>query len=232
MNRSEALYNDYWNNQMETRGKRKYYERLYSHLSHKFIFQDGDKIADIAGGNGHNLMSLGITSADVFDISDSGLAIAQKNGFGVIKADIHRRFPVEEESYDAAICFEVLEHLHFPNKTLSEINNILKPNGILYVAQPNMRPDGVIHVRRYSFRELIDDLEKSGFSIVWSDYVPAYTMRDSILSDIKKNPSWVRKVIQCVNLTLSYLPWRIRYQMAVCIPNRFALMFVVKAIKT
>ena len=149
----------------------------------------------------------------------------------VFEGDIEDLFPIEKEKYDAAFCFEVLEHLHYPNKTLAEINNVLKSKGVLYLGQPNMRADGVYHVRRYHLQELLQDLDKTGFAIEWVDYVPAYSVRSAILSDIRKNPSWTRKTIQCLNLVLSYLPWRIRYQLARWVPDRFALIFVVKAVK-
>lgn len=227
---AEDIYKDYWDNS-ESRDKRRYYERLYSHLTHKITFPKHQKILDVAGGNGQNLAFFKISNADVLDISDSGLAIAQKRGYTPIKGDIQKRFPMAENQYDIALCFEVLEHLHYPAKTLVEINNVLKKNAVLYVAQPNMKPDGKIHVRRYYQSELTADLKKSGFTIEWIDYVPAYTMREAILSDIRNNPSLMRKMIQCVNLTLSYLPWKIRYKMAHLIPDRFALMVVVKAVK-
>ena len=101
----------------------------------------------------------------------------------------------------------------------------------MYLGQPNMRADGVHHVRRYQFQELMQDLDKTGFAVEWVDYVPAYSVRSAILSDIRKNNSGVRKAIQCLNLVLSYLPWRIRYQLSLWMPDRFALIFVVKAVE-
>ena len=124
-----------------------------------------------------------------------------------------------------------LEHLHRPNKTLTEIHNVLKPDGVLYLGQPNMRADGVYHVRRYYLKDLLDDLDKVGFVCEWIDYVPAYSMREAILSDIQRNPSFLRKAIQCVNLFLSFLPFGVRYRMAKMLPDRFALLFILKAIK-
>jgi len=230
-NRAEALYKDYWQGSTEEREKRAYYERLYRHIKPRLQVQEGWRILDVAGGNGHFMRYMEIKNARLLDISQSGLEEARKSGFETIFGDIERRFPIEENSYDAVFLFEVLEHLYKPNKTLAEIHNILKPGGILYVGQPNMRADGVYHVRRYYLNELLNDVEKTGFKVEWIDYVPAYTMREAILSDIKRNPSFLRKLIQCVNLTLSFLPWRVRYQLAKWIPNRFGLLFVLKLTK-
>ena len=93
------------------------------------------------------------------------------------------------------------------------------------------RADGVHHVRRYGLKELHDDLQKCGFDVEWTDFVPAYTMPDAILDDIRKNPSWARKAVQCVNLMLSLLPWEFRYRLARLAPDRFGLIFIVKAVR-
>ena len=90
---------------------------------------------------------------------------------------------------------------------------------------------GVHHLRGYYLKPLLDDLKKTGFEIEWVDHVPAYSMRDAILSDIRLNRSVIRKMIQCINLALSLLPWKIRYMMAKLHPNRFSLILVVKATK-
>ena len=231
MNSKESTYRDYWKDPSVDRRQDDYYTRLYAHIKPKIKIRPNSRTLDVGGGSGQNLLFFRIKDADVLDISDSGLAQAEQNGFNPIKGDVQARFPIEENTYDNALCFEILEHLHHPNITLSETYNVLKSGGILYLAIPNMRPDGVIHVRRYHIKELLDDLSKCGFNQEWVDYVPAYTMRDAILSDIRKNPSIIRRLIQCINLMLSFLPWQVRYQMAQWVPDRFALLFVVKMTK-
>ena len=225
----ESLYRTSWEQAPESRQKRLYYGRLYAHLKDRI--KPSGKILDVAGGPGLFLRYLEIRQADILDISDSGIRIASEFGYRTIKGNVEERFPFEPESYDSVTLFEVLEHLHRPNKTLAEIHNVLKPDGALYIGQPNMRPDGLIHVRRYYLKPLLDDLDKSGFKAEWVDFVPAYSMRDSIVSDIRKNKSFVRKLIQTVNLALSYLPFNARYAMAKAWPDRFALLFVIKAVK-
>lgn len=225
------VYKDYWTGQEAERERRAYYERLYRNVRPRIEVKSGWRILDVAGGNGQFMRYLGVTEADILDISESGIEAAKRNGYKTILGDIEKRFPIPEETYDAAFCFEVLEHLHRPNKTLTEIHNVLKPDGVLYLGQPNMRADGIYHVRRYYLNDLLDDLDKAGFVPEWIDYVPAYSMREAILSDIQRNPSFLRKAIQRVNLFLSFLPREVRYRMAKMLPNRFALLFILKAIK-
>ncbi len=229
--RAAEVYKDYWTGQDAERERRDYYERLYRGIRHRIEIKEGWKILDVAGGNGQFLKYLGVKDADILEISASGIEAARQKGYNTILCDVEKRFPIREETYDCAFCFEVLEHLHRPNKTLVEIHNVLKSQGVLYVGQPNMRADGVHHVRRYYLRGLLEDLDKSGFKVEWIDYVPAYSMPEAIVSDIRRNPSFVRKAVQCVNLALSLLPEALRIRMARAIPDRFALIFVVKAVK-
>ncbi|OGW83102.1 MAG: hypothetical protein A3C47_04765 [Omnitrophica bacterium RIFCSPHIGHO2_02_FULL_51_18] len=228
---AETFYRDYWVGQEEVRKKRNYYDRLYGRLKHRIEWKQDWKILDVAGGNGQLMQYFNIPQADILDISRSGLAAAKCSGYRTIFGDIQKRFPIAENTYDAAFLFEVLEHLPYPNKTLSETHHVLKRGGVLYVGQPNMRADGVHHVRRYYQGPLLEDLEKAGFLIEWIDYVPAYSMPEAILSDIHRNPSWIRKAIQSCNLILSLFPHSVRYRMAKTVPDRFALLFVVKAVK-
>ena len=229
--RAAEVYKDYWTGQDAERERRAYYERLYRGVRHRIEIREGWKVLDVAGGNGQFLRYLGVTDADILDISESGIEAAKKKGYRTILGDVEKRFPIPEGTYDAALCFEVLEHLHNPSKSLAEIHNVLKPRGILYVGQPNMRADGVHHVRRYYLKPLLDDLDKTGFTAEWVDTVPAYSMPEAIVSDIRRNPSFARKAIQCVNLALSFLSEPVRTRMARAVPDRFALLFIVKAVK-
>jgi SAM-dependent methyltransferase len=228
--RAEQLYKDFWTG-TSSKTRQAYYHRLYAHLRSKIYIAQHAKVLDVAGGTGELLQYFDIHSADIIDISSSGFEEARKHGYNPIQADVEKRFPIEPSYYDAAFCFEVLEHLYRPNKTLAEIHNVLKEDGVFYIGQPNMRADGLVHVRRYYPRELLQDLEKTGFEVEWVDYSPAYSDRPGILDDIRNNKSWIRKGIQCLNLLLSSLPWAMRYRMAHLWPDRFALLVIVKARK-
>lgn len=185
----EMDYKNYWSNEnWEKREKRQYYQKLYSRVKSRIAVPADARVLDVGGGDGHFTHFLGIKNenVDIIDISDSGRDIANRIGFKTINADIEKRFPFPDAVYDAALCFEVLEHLCAPDITLSETNRVLKPNGILYVGQPNMRADGVHHLRRFYLQNITGILEQNGFKIEWVDFVPAFTMRDAIIDDIKK----------------------------------------------
>jgi SAM-dependent methyltransferase len=146
------------------------------------------------------LSYLGVREADILDISNSGLEIASKRGYRTVQGDLQKPFPVAPGSYDAAFCFEVLEHLHHPEITVAETRKALKRGGILYVGQPNMRADGVHHVRRFYKRDIVHLLEAADFKIDWIDYVPGFIVREAIWDDIKKTTSSWRKIKQTLAL--------------------------------
>jgi ubiquinone/menaquinone biosynthesis C-methylase UbiE len=52
-----------------------------------------------------------------------------------IKADVHS-LPLPDDSYDAVLCTEVLEHIHSPIVALKEVCRILKPGGTLILTAP------------------------------------------------------------------------------------------------
>lgn len=74
-------------------------------------------------------------------------------------------------------------------------------------------------------------LENAGFKIEWVDYVPGFIVRDAIWDDIRKTKSWLRKIKQTVALGISLLPRNVLYWIATKIPDRFCLIFIIRAIK-
>ncbi|MBX7227784.1 MAG: methyltransferase domain-containing protein [Chitinophagales bacterium] len=63
----------------------------------------------------------------------------QMNQFDTSKIDIVSditNIPVENSSFDAIMCIEVLEHVPDPVKALNELVRILKPNGYLIITAP------------------------------------------------------------------------------------------------
>lgn len=45
--------------------------------------------------------------------------------------------PFGDESFDVVICLEVVEHVDFPGKVMSEVHRVLRPGGVLVVGTPN-----------------------------------------------------------------------------------------------
>lgn len=75
--------------------------------------------------------------------------------------------PCEDEKYDCAICFELLEHVKNPDKVLKEISRILKTNGLFFLSMPYMfrHHPNPIDMQRWSSEKIHIELEKHNFKI-------------------------------------------------------------------
>lgn len=76
--------------------------------------------------------------------------------------------PVEDGSFDAVLCIQVLEHLDSPDSAFREFHRILKPGGRAYVSAPllageHQQPHDFFRYTRYGFAALG---ERNGFRVV------------------------------------------------------------------
>jgi SAM-dependent methyltransferase len=63
--------------------------------------------------------------------------------------DPHERWPVEDASFDGAVCTQVLEHAADHEHTLAELRRVLRPGGTLILSVPWMYHE---HGAPYDFR--------------------------------------------------------------------------------
>lgn len=76
--------------------------------------------------------------------------------------------PVEEGSFDAVLCIQVLEHLDRPDLAFFEFCRILKPGGRVYLSAPllageHQQPYDFFRYTRYGYQKLA---ERSGFKVI------------------------------------------------------------------
>jgi len=83
-------------------------------------------------------------------------------------SDVQDMDVVADESYDSAVCFEVLEHVPDPIKALSEIHRILKENGVLILTAPHLSRvhEAPYDFFRYTQYGLVSLLKNTGFNIL------------------------------------------------------------------
>jgi len=124
----------------------------------------GLRAVELGCGSGHGTASLGDAAALICGVDrvapDPGSRTARVR---YLRADL-RRLPLREKSFDAAISFQVIEHLEDPGLLVRALARCLQPGGVALVSTPNARmSDGVnpYHVREYAADELAACLRES-----------------------------------------------------------------------
>ena len=100
----------------------------------------GSKLIDVGCGNssvcGQWFQHRGCDYLGV-DVSERAVDEARASGLNVSKIDDATRLPFPDDTFDAAVCLEVLEHLFQPQIVAEEVLRVLKPGGVLIATVPN-----------------------------------------------------------------------------------------------
>jgi len=67
------------------------------------------------------------------DLSQKAIKVAKKRvQKAVFKVADAQELPFKDDYFDAVVCFDLIEHVEFPQKVLGEIYRVLKPGGIFH----------------------------------------------------------------------------------------------------
>lgn len=97
---------------------------------------DRGKVLDTGAGHGalsKKLIELGF-KVDCCDIRE----MKRIPGASFFKVDLNNKLPFSDNTYDAAFCVEVIEHIQNPWKLISELYRVVKPGGYLILSTPNV----------------------------------------------------------------------------------------------
>ncbi len=149
---------------------------LNEHLS-RYLFArplvEGRYALDVGCGTGYGTAVLAQTARKVLalDVSAESVAFA-KTSYPARNADFLvadcRQIPLGSQTIDAAVCFEVIEHLAEQETLLEEIRRVLRPDGLLAISTPNRiyyteerKEVNPFHVREFNFDEFLTLLKRS-----------------------------------------------------------------------
>jgi glycosyltransferase involved in cell wall biosynthesis/2-polyprenyl-3-methyl-5-hydroxy-6-metoxy-1,4-benzoquinol methylase len=185
-----SFYDEYWdrdNNWTPTHSFTD--QQLEIHFDD--LLNPSDTVLDVGCGDASNYQSWVVTKVAKLtgiDISPSGIANAKRLGMDALVHDFSEPFPFESNTFDKAICIEVLEHLYDPKFCVLQIFRVLKPGGMFIMSVPNNgyhreRLKALFqaemstsitdfanewkgaHIRFYSKRSITRMLEVAGFTI-------------------------------------------------------------------
>jgi 2-polyprenyl-3-methyl-5-hydroxy-6-metoxy-1,4-benzoquinol methylase len=123
--------------QAEAPWRQKLFEERLRHLQR---FVRSGRLLEIGCASGEFLRLAAQAGFDVEGVEPepvTSVAARQTHGLNVITGTlVEASYP--PDSFDAVVLFHVLEHLDSPRQTVTEINRILKPGGILVIETPNI----------------------------------------------------------------------------------------------
>ena len=103
--------------------------------------QPGARCLDVGCGDGRAagvwLTNKGVQYTGV-DISHNAIKDAKALGLNAIQIDDVTRLPFPDNSFDAVVCFEVLEHLFNPLLAVQEMIRVMRPGAVLLCTVPNL----------------------------------------------------------------------------------------------
>jgi SAM-dependent methyltransferase len=128
----------------------------------------GKRVLDAGCGTGYGLEMLlayrpeSVTGVDLSDeaVTDAGRRLGDQAE--LVRADV-RDLPLEDDSFDIVVCFEVIEHVERQRDALDELKRVVRPGGVLLISSPNRDvypPGNPHHVREYRPEELQAELEE------------------------------------------------------------------------
>jgi glycosyltransferase involved in cell wall biosynthesis/SAM-dependent methyltransferase len=176
-----TFYDEYWNRDQGWTPTHSFTdEQISIHFKNDKanVFQPNDSVLDVGCGDASNYQAWlvkQVRDLKAIDISTIGIARANKMGLDARVHDLSEKFPFESNSFDGAVCIEVLEHLYDPKFTVSEIFRVLKPGGLLVTSVPN---NGYFRERLRAFTHAELSTSISDFSNEWKGaHIRFYNLR-------------------------------------------------------
>lgn len=131
----------------------------------------GCAVADVTSGTGYGselMLRAGALSVASVDASMEALYFgSERYRTESICADAHD-LPLKDESLDAVVSLETIEHLVDPGGFATELERTLRPNGRLLLSTPNAEgglDPNPYHLKEFMLDELVALLEGTGFRI-------------------------------------------------------------------
>lgn len=123
-----------------------------------------------------SLTNIGCPHVYGIDVSESSIQLCKKRGIKTAFVMDGAKTTFDDETFDIIIASDVLEHIKKDRLALSEWRRILTPGGMLIIFVPAFNflwsEHDIInkHYKRYSRKDLMHTLQKSGFFIKRSSY--------------------------------------------------------------
>lgn len=113
-------------------------------------YADGKSLLDIGCGTGHFSATMVKGGYNVVGLEPDPIARENAkalNNFEPLEQT--ELYSLKDETFDAITMWHVLEHVYELNKDIKEYNRVLKKNGVLFVAVPNLESYDAKHYKEF-----------------------------------------------------------------------------------
>jgi len=135
------------------------------------------RILDAGCGSGRNMVELArLGSVTGVELSPTSVGLARAREAGEVVEGSVLEMPFAEESFDLAVCLDVIEHLECDLDALRELRRVVAPGGSLLVTVPAYQwlwsgHDEINHHhRRYTRRSLQRAAQRAGWQQLRTTY--------------------------------------------------------------
>ncbi len=200
------------------------YRLLREHIiSYVFASQFvGNKVVlDVACGNGYGssyLMSKGARRVIGGDMAQEAIAQAKeyyrKDGIEFILLDA-TRLPYQDDSFDAVVSFETIEHIAEYEKFLSECRRVLRDGGTFICSTPNVQTPGAekainpYHINEFSSEQLYHLLSGyfNGMKLFGQSFVnrEKTDIKQRLANIVKTRLLWVPYIDKLIKLVTRFV---------------------------
>jgi len=135
------------------------------------------RVLDAGCGSGRNMLELKrYGEVCGVELSETSVELARARNVGTVVAGSVLEMPFESDSFDLAVCLDVIEHLEDDRGALRELRRVLAPGGTLLVTVPAYQwlwsgHDEINHHhRRYNRRSLLRVAGEAGWQCAEATY--------------------------------------------------------------
>jgi SAM-dependent methyltransferase len=176
------------------------------------------EILDAGCGSGRNMVELARVGAVTgVELADASAQRARQRNVGSVVQGSVTDLPFEDDSFDLAVCLDVIEHLDDDRAALRELRRVIRPGGKLLVTVPayqwlwSEHDEVNHHRRRYTKRTLLTAVSDSGWDVESTTYFNSLLLplaiayrslsrvlrsRDEPASDLGRTPGRLNSLLE------------------------------------
>ena len=136
----------------EERPFTKYPDQLAKYLGLRFDMKAGQKLLDVGCGRGDFLRGFIRYGLECYGVDQTTSAQKICPEAEIKIADLEKKLPYEDNTFDFVYSKSVIEHFYYPEKLAAEMYRVLRPGGLLIALTPDWEKVYQVFFKDYTHR--------------------------------------------------------------------------------